>query len=110
MNDSLAREILAKITGWTAERLTCERKDLQLLSDYKYDEYQQFTPGMRFTESLALWLGQFDGTQKRDIAYNFIKRQHYFYLNVRIKPFDPYGIPRFHQILSDQADCAETQR
>ncbi len=73
MNDSLAREILAKITNWTAERLTCERKDLQLLSDYKYDEYQQFTPGMRFTESLALWLGQFDGTQKRDIAYNFIK-------------------------------------
>lgn len=73
MNDSLAQELLAKITtDWPIERLTKERKDLQLLSDYKYDEYQQFEPGMRFIERLALWLEQFE-PESRNIAYKFIK-------------------------------------
>lgn len=73
MKDSLAQELLAKITtDWTIERLTKERKDLQLLSDYKYDEYQQFEPGMRFIERLALWLEQFE-PESRNIAYEFIK-------------------------------------
>ena len=78
MNDSLARELIAKITGWTAEQLTNERKDLQLLSEYKYDEYQQFSPGMRFIESLALWLEQFKDSGKLEVAYKFVKNKLVF--------------------------------
>lgn len=72
MNDLLAQELLAKTTGWGTEKLTEERKDLQLLAQYKYDGYQQFEPGMRFIESLARWLGQFEESS-RDVAYDFIK-------------------------------------
>ncbi len=78
MRDSLARELLAKVTDWTAERLTKERLDLQLLSEYKYDEYQQFVPGMRFIESLALWLEQFKDSGKQEVAYNFVKQKLIF--------------------------------
>ena len=78
MNDSLAQELLAQITEWPTEQLTDERKNLQLLSEYKYDEYQQFEPGMRFIESLALWLRQFNDMESRAIAYNFIKNKVIF--------------------------------
>jgi hypothetical protein len=40
---------------------------------YKYDEYQQFSPGMRFVESLARWLSQFHTPQERRKAYEFVK-------------------------------------
>ena len=72
MNDDLAQELLAKTMGWSEKKLTEERKDLQLLSEYKYNEYQQFEPGMRFIESLARWLGQFE-ERSRDTAYKFVK-------------------------------------
>ena len=44
MNDMLARRLLTKAIEWDTDRLTKERYDLQLLADYKYDEYQQFNP------------------------------------------------------------------
>lgn len=72
MNDTLARELLAKTMDWNTEKLTQERKNLQLLAEYKYNEYQQFEPGMRFIESLAEWLGQFE-EQSRELAYDFVK-------------------------------------
>lgn len=72
MNDYLAQALLAKTMGWSEKKLTEERKDLQLLSEYKYNEYQQFEPGMRFIESLARWLGQFE-ERSRDTAYKFVK-------------------------------------
>jgi hypothetical protein len=78
MRDSLARELLAKVTDWSPDKLTTERLDLQLLADYKYDEYQQFTPGMRFIENLSLWLEKFKDSGKQEIAYNFIKQKLIF--------------------------------
>lgn len=78
MRDSLARELLEKVTDWSPEQLTKERKDLQLLSEYKYDEYQQFSPGMRFIESLALWLEKFKGSRLQQIAYDFVKQKLIF--------------------------------
>ena len=77
MRDSLAKKLLAKVTDWESDDLTKERLDLQLLSEYKYDEYQQFSPGMRFIESLSLWLNQFEGNEK-DLAYNLIKKHLIF--------------------------------
>jgi hypothetical protein len=48
------------------------------MAAYKYDEYRQFSPGMRFVESLALWLNQFESHQERAIAYDFVKTKLVF--------------------------------
>ncbi len=53
MRDLLAENLL-KIMSWSREEITKERPLLQALADYKYNEYQQFSPGIRFIESLAL--------------------------------------------------------
>jgi hypothetical protein len=58
---------------WTPEDVARERPDLQALATYKYDEYQQFSPGMRFVESLASWLSQFRTLEERRTAYDFVK-------------------------------------
>jgi hypothetical protein len=72
MRDDLAEKLLAKIMRWTPEDIARERPDLQVMGKYKYDNYQRFSPGHRFLESLALWLEQFP-QEDRPIAYNFIK-------------------------------------
>lgn len=79
MKDYLAKRLLAKVTDWDPTELTEERLALQLLSEYKYDEYQQFSPGMRFIESLSLWLNQFDNDKnQKNLAYNLIKKHLIF--------------------------------
>lgn len=78
MRDALAERLLAQVMGWAPEDVARERPDLQALAAYKYDEYQQFFPGMRFVESLALWLSQFNTVDERRIAYEFIKTKLIF--------------------------------
>jgi len=78
MRDALAERLLATVMGWAADDVALERPDLQAMAMYKYDEYQQFSPGMRFVESLALWLSQFKTIQERQIAYRFVKRRLLF--------------------------------
>lgn len=73
MKDELAERLLANIMGWSPEDVTKERPILQSLAAFKYDEYQQFSPGMRFIESLALWLEQFKTENERKIAYEFVQ-------------------------------------
>ena len=51
-----------------------ERPLLQAMAAYKYDGYQQFSPGMRFIESLTRWLSQFEKMEDRQTAYQFAKR------------------------------------
>jgi hypothetical protein len=64
--------------GWAQEDVARERPDLQAMAAYKYDEYQQFSPGMRFVESLALWLNQFKTAPERAAAYEFVKERLLF--------------------------------
>lgn len=78
MNDELAETLLKETMGWDAEILTQERLDLQRMSNYKYDEYQQFFPGRRFIENLTLWLQQFVSHDERKVAYDFIKKNLIF--------------------------------
>jgi len=78
MRDALAERLLAQVMEWTPEDVARERPILQAMAAFKYDEYQQFSPGMRFVESLALWLGQFANNQERQIAYDFIKNRLVF--------------------------------
>ncbi|MDR3488418.1 MAG: hypothetical protein P4M05_26395 [Bradyrhizobium sp.] len=51
---------------------------LQLLADYKYDSYQRFGPGKRFIESLALWLNQFDKSDRPIALRLVVERLIYF--------------------------------
>jgi len=75
LRDALAEELLAKVMKWTPEDVARERPDLQALATYKYDDYQQFSPGMRFVESLASWLEQFETIEERNIAFHFLKKR-----------------------------------
>ena len=78
MKDSLARKLLTRAIDWPTDRLTAERHDLHLLADYKYDEYQQFAPGMRFMESLVLWLTRFESPEEKNAAYDLFKKNLIF--------------------------------
>jgi len=78
MRDALAERLLAEVMRWSPEDVALERPDLQAMAAYKYDEYQQFLPGMRFVESLAIWLGKFDTLKERRVAYDFIKKRLIF--------------------------------
>lgn len=78
MRDVLAEKLLARVLGWTPAEVARERPVLQALAAYKYDEYQQFSAGGRFVESLALWLNRFDTPEERRTAYEFVMRRLVF--------------------------------
>jgi len=44
------------------------------MDKFKYDGYQQFSPGMRFIERFSLWLNQFKDLKDRKIALDFVKK------------------------------------
>ena len=73
MKDALAEKLLAHVMQWGADAVARERPYLQAMAAYKYDEYQQFSPGMRFVESLARWLNQFETQAERETAFDFVK-------------------------------------
>ena len=79
MRDLLAERLLAEVMSWTPEDVASERPALQAMATYKYDEYQQFSPGMRFVESLALWLEQFKDNEDKALAYQFVKSRMIFF-------------------------------
>jgi len=78
MREALAERLLAQVMGWTSENVAAERPLLQAMAALKYDEYQQYAPGMRFVESLALWLSQFVTSEERQKAYEFVKSRLVF--------------------------------
>lgn len=72
MHDRNAAKLLASVMDWQdVEVVSATLDPLQLLADYKYDRYQQFGPGRRFIESLALWINQFK-PQDRQSALDFV--------------------------------------
>lgn len=77
MKDALAEKLLAEILGWSAEDAARERPLLQAMATFKYDEYEQYSPGMRYVESLARWLSQFEPAD-RPVAYRFITERLVF--------------------------------
>lgn len=79
MREALAERLLATVMNWTPENVANERPLLQAMAALKYDEYQQFAPGIRFVESLALWLRQFKTADERRIAYDFVKSRLVFF-------------------------------
>ncbi len=78
MRDILAERLLAKVMKWSPKDVAREMPDLQTLASYKYDEYRQFSPGMKFIESFALWLNQFESAEEKETAYEFIRNELVF--------------------------------
>ena len=72
MNQDLGLRVLGKIMDWNDD---CARREfdwLKLMARLKYDGYRDFQAGMRFVESLATWLQQFE-PQERETAYAFVR-------------------------------------
>ena len=111
MRDDLAKQLLTKVMNWDDVKLANENTDLQIFSEYKYDAYQQFFPGMKFIESLSLWLDQFEKDEK-PIAYEFIKKKLIFFslneLHHIIKMvFQDLIKPHIMQQISDELEIKE---
>ena len=73
MNQDLALRVLGDIMDWTDEQAREEFLWLRLMSRLKYDSYRDFQAGMRFIESLAVWLQQFN-LNERNTAYSFVRK------------------------------------
>lgn len=84
MRTALAEKLLVKIMDWSIDEVSKERPLLQSLANFKYNEYQQFSPGIRFIESLVLWLKQFETIEEKKIAYNFFLSELVFISNSEI--------------------------
>ncbi|MBX3412782.1 MAG: hypothetical protein KF708_08845 [Pirellulales bacterium] len=72
MNQDFILGRLAEIMAWETDQARREFAWLRLMSQMKYDGYQDFLAGARFVESLADWLQQFH-QDERAIAYTFVR-------------------------------------
>jgi len=93
MRDELAEALLAKVMDWSDEEKARERPILQDFARYKYDEYQQYAPGRRFIESLALWLRQFKTLEERQVAYDFFRDRLIFISTAEIRHLVELAFP-----------------
>jgi hypothetical protein len=93
MRDALAERLLANVMQWTPADVAEQRPKLQALAAFKYDEYQQFSPGMRFVESLALWLEQFETPNERKTAYEFVLSRLVFLSHAEMAHFAAIAYP-----------------
>lgn len=77
MNDDLSKRVLSMIMDWDDDRARKEYQWLEFFSRLKYDGYRDFQAGMRFIESLAVWLQQFEAAE-REVAYQFVRSRLVF--------------------------------
>jgi hypothetical protein len=68
--------LIAEVMGWPDDQAaaTQEYAWLRMMSSVKYDGYSFFRAGIRFVETLATWLKQFDRAD-RAAAYEFVKHR-----------------------------------
>lgn len=74
MRKDVALRLLCDIMNWDGEMASEEFAWLRLMSRLKYDSYRGFVAGVRFVESLAGWLQQFDGAD-RHVAYEMVRNR-----------------------------------
>jgi hypothetical protein len=72
MKSELAEELIGKLMGWDRAVFAERVRRLEALATYKWDEYANFSPGMKFFESLATWLNQFSEPTDRASALAFV--------------------------------------
>jgi hypothetical protein len=95
MKDTLAEQLLVRVMGWDATSVAEQLPVLQALSTLKYDDYQQFSPGMRFVESLASWLRQFSSAEEREMAYSLVLERLVFISNAELAHFVSISFPDY---------------
>jgi hypothetical protein len=68
--------LIAEVMGWPEDQAqaTQEYAWLRMMASVKYDGYSFFRAGIRFVETLATWLKQFEHPD-RGAAYDFVKRR-----------------------------------
>ena len=93
MREALAERLLAEVMRWSPENVAEERPILQALATYKYDQYQQYSPGMHFIESLAMWLSKFQSDAEKRTAYEFIKDHLIFISESEMRHLVAQGYP-----------------
>lgn len=93
MRDELAENLLTKVMNWSDAEKAAERAFLQDLARYKYDEYQQYAPGRRFIESLALWLRQLNTESERRTAYQFVRKRLIFVSTAEMRSLVELAFP-----------------
>jgi hypothetical protein len=72
MKDELAEDLLRTVMRWEGEQLAEFTTKLQSLATLKYDSYELYRPGVKFVESLASWLDQFESLAERRAAVEFV--------------------------------------
>lgn len=73
MKDDVVKALLHKVISdiVNEDEIGKYIKYFQAMARYKYDNYQQYSTGLRFIETLAIWLEQFD-LQDKKTALDFI--------------------------------------
>jgi hypothetical protein len=94
MNEALALRLLRKIMEWDEETATREYRWLRLMSRLKFDGYRDYLAGVRFAESLAGWLSQFDPRHRKP-AYDFVKNRLIYFSPPEIQRLVEQFYPRF---------------
>ena len=94
MKTELAETILrSAMSHWTLNEQMAEIRDIQVISEIKYDDFQNYTHGTRYVENLALWLRQFKNKADRQLAYNFIKNELIYISEEEMKQLVSYSYP-----------------
>lgn len=78
MQQELAKTLLSTIMNWDGENVETHLGRLEDMAELKYDSYQQYQPGSRFIENLAIWLNQFKTSEEKDTAFSFLMNQLIF--------------------------------
>jgi hypothetical protein len=78
MRDELAERLFGEVMAIAdVDELVRTVQPLQRMARYKYDDYGGYGPGIRFLETLAIWLQQFDYPD-REVALKFVNEQLIF--------------------------------
>lgn len=84
MRERLALRLLGRIMDWDEETAGDEFGWLRIMSRLKYDDYRDYLAGVRFVESLAGWLQQFE-VGDRAAAYDFVRHRLVYISNAEIQ-------------------------
>ena len=68
---------------------------LQVMASHKYDQYERFSTGRKFIESLAEWLRQFEPGHERRVALDFVQRRLVFISNNEMEQLVRTLYPKF---------------
>jgi hypothetical protein len=93
LRERLALRLLGRIMNWSEETATEEYGWLRLMSRLKYDGYRDYLAGVRFVESLAGWLQQFEPAD-RATAYDFVRHRLIYISDAEIRRLVELFYPR----------------